>query len=237
MSENSSLTSGKIAYWFLSPVIGSIWFVILTTIGMILYPGGTFLDSTIHGYSFFMNYFSDIGRTVARIGGSNFSASICFTMATIGMGLLAMPYFFLIPCFFAYTDKLLASKLAKIARVFGILSCLFYMGVGLAPSNTMRFYHYLFLFLGMAGVLMISLLLAKVFLISKVFAPLYVKVCVIFAVLISVYAFVIIFIPDTTLIGLYFNVVGQKIVVYSEMIMMVILGIGAYKKAKKHIPN
>ena len=44
-------------------------FVFLTMGAMALYPGGTALDPATTHYHFFENFFSDLGRTIAR--GSN----------------------------------------------------------------------------------------------------------------------------------------------------------------------
>ena len=46
-------------------------FVVLTAAAMFIYPGGTNTDKTTAGYSFLGNFFSDLGRTVARGGDMN----------------------------------------------------------------------------------------------------------------------------------------------------------------------
>ena len=42
-------------------MVGCIQFVVLTVIAMVFYPGGTHGDPTTKGYSFFRNFFSDLG--------------------------------------------------------------------------------------------------------------------------------------------------------------------------------
>jgi hypothetical protein len=51
-------------------------FIALTTLTMFIYPGGTSADRTTTGCQFFTNFFSDLGRTVARNGAPNSVASL-----------------------------------------------------------------------------------------------------------------------------------------------------------------
>jgi hypothetical protein len=44
-------------------------FPILTTLSMLLYPGGIRVDPTTEGYHFFQNFFSDLGLTQTYAGG------------------------------------------------------------------------------------------------------------------------------------------------------------------------
>ncbi|MCA1623860.1 MAG: hypothetical protein LC778_08670, partial [Acidobacteria bacterium] len=64
-------------------------FIGLTAMAMLLYPGGTFNDQTSQGYSFFRNFFSDLGMTETRNHASNIISMILFTsaLASVGIGL------------------------------------------------------------------------------------------------------------------------------------------------------
>lgn len=69
-------------------MIGPIQLVILTFVAMLFYPGGTGVDPTILGNSFFSNYFSDLGGTVSHSGTDNTISMIFFAIAFIHLPLL-----------------------------------------------------------------------------------------------------------------------------------------------------
>jgi hypothetical membrane protein len=62
-------------------VAGCLGFIVLTALAMLVYPGGTASDATTRGYSFFTNFFSDLGRTQARNGEPNTMAASLFFIA------------------------------------------------------------------------------------------------------------------------------------------------------------
>ena len=68
-------------------ILGVIQFVILSTIAMASYPGGTPWDPTAVGYTFWQNALSDLGRTVAYNGQGNPIASPLFNSALFLLGL------------------------------------------------------------------------------------------------------------------------------------------------------
>lgn len=59
----------------------NISFLILTTIAMLVYPGGIESDPTTVGYLFFTNFFSDLGRIIAFSGTSNLASRSLFVTA------------------------------------------------------------------------------------------------------------------------------------------------------------
>jgi hypothetical membrane protein len=66
-----------------------ILFFLMTAIAMLLYPGGTFVDPSTRGYSFFANFFSDLGATRTPSGATNTLSMILFAsaLAIVGIGL------------------------------------------------------------------------------------------------------------------------------------------------------
>src|SRR6266487_2457768 len=56
-----------------------ICFFLLTGIAMLLYPGGTMTDPHRHGYAFFSNFLSDLGRTSTPSGQDNLASRLLFT--------------------------------------------------------------------------------------------------------------------------------------------------------------
>lgn len=79
----------RLARWILAA-----W-VVLTGIAMRLYPGGTVRNPSASGYSFFQNFMSDLGCTVALGGHSNRLGAFLFVMSS---GLMALA---LLGCFAA----------------------------------------------------------------------------------------------------------------------------------------
>lgn len=72
--------------------IGVVQFLLLTTLAMVGYAGGTIHDRTTHGYSLHGNYISDSGHTRARNGAPNAAGRWLFAVAIGALGLLATPY-------------------------------------------------------------------------------------------------------------------------------------------------
>jgi hypothetical protein len=79
--------------WFGFAVTGALLFILLTAAAMLIYPGGTPTEPTRQRYSFFVNFFSDLGRTRTFTGQPNRESQILFTMGVM-IGGAAMAYFF-----------------------------------------------------------------------------------------------------------------------------------------------
>ncbi|SVE53416.1 uncharacterized protein METZ01_LOCUS506270, partial [marine metagenome] len=59
-------------------IASTLLFFVLTIYCMSIYPGGIVTDHHTEGYSFFKNYFSDLGRTHNFLGQSNFTSMVVF---------------------------------------------------------------------------------------------------------------------------------------------------------------
>ena len=73
---------------FILGIIGAIQFVVLTLLSMYFYDGGTLHQRDLRGYSFLLNYFSDLGRTVDFRGESNEPARTLFRIALSVLSLI-----------------------------------------------------------------------------------------------------------------------------------------------------
>ena len=62
------------------PRIAAVLFILLQILGMQVYPGGTMYDASTEGYSFSMNFFSDMGAYVARNGEPNYLSMMIFAI-------------------------------------------------------------------------------------------------------------------------------------------------------------
>ena len=64
------------------PLIALSLFTSFIVIGIIKYPGSTYLDNSTIGYYFFKNFLSDLGRTVTFNGVTNFYSSYFVSFIT-----------------------------------------------------------------------------------------------------------------------------------------------------------
>jgi hypothetical protein len=130
----------------------------LTGIAMLLYPGGTLLNPSTHGYSFFQNSLSDLGSTVAW-GGQPNSHAAQFLMS--GAGILALAG---VGCFVAlvrvYSSSRVTRWLARIAGAAGWLSCAGLIGASLTPADRNLALHGRFTLLAFGAFLVAILLFA-----------------------------------------------------------------------------
>lgn len=124
-------------------VVGCVGaFLALTTLGMFLYPGGTNADKTTAGYSFFTNFFSDLGRTIAHNGQPNSLVSPLFTLAMTLAGVGLALFFLAFRQFFA--ERRSQNIIASLGTVAGVFAGVCFIGVGFTPSNVQPRPHGLF---------------------------------------------------------------------------------------------
>lgn len=68
---------------FLFGMLGVVQYAILTSIAMFFYAGGTALNPNTSGYTFWANFFSDLGRTRAWSGRNNTISLIIWIITSI----------------------------------------------------------------------------------------------------------------------------------------------------------
>ena len=107
-------------------VFGCLQFVVITLFSMLIYPGG---------YSFFNNYFSDLGRTVTVGSGLNNSLdSMLFLLTLFIVFITLIPFWIVIQVNFTTTS---AQKiLSRAGSIIGITGSPFLAGVGIFHANT-----------------------------------------------------------------------------------------------------
>ena len=111
----------------------AVFSALLTGVAMLLYPGGTLLNPSTQGYSFFQNSLSDLGSTVAWGGQPNSRGAQVFMS---GFGILALAG---VGCFVAlvrvYSSSRMTRWLARAAGAAGWLSCAGLTGAALTPAD------------------------------------------------------------------------------------------------------
>ena len=118
-----------------------IQFFLLTLLGMLVYPGGTWTDPATQGYRFFQNFFSDLGLLTAHNGMSNNAAALLFFVALCGAGTGLILFFLRFPALFSSNP--IPRILSRASGLIGIeRPSLFGMEL-----NQIAHYYYVFFFL------------------------------------------------------------------------------------------
>lgn len=195
---------------------------------MLLYPGGTFNDQTSQGYSFFNNFFSDLGMTETRNNASNTTSMVLFTAALTAVG-IALAIFFI-----AFAQLFIgegSSKwLSTLGAIFGVVAGICFIGVAFTPWNLYLEAHNLFVRwafrLFLAAVILFIIAAWREKNLPRRFA----WVFIVFAVVLTGYVLLLTFGPSVqTREGQMIQAVGQKIIVYASIMSVLIQALGAYR--------
>ena len=185
-------------------IIGCVQFIIITIIAMFFYPGG---------YSFWDNFFSQLGFTKsANNGQPNIISFILFiTTMTIG-GILLIPFWLSIRTIFTETKKLRYTS--WLGTIIGLISCPFIILIALTPGDIMRDQHILvtklFFLLFASAIIVYSIAI----LLNKEYENLYAYIGFAMAVLLLLYMSVFLL-----------NAAVQKITVYVLFSWVIIQGV------------
>lgn len=222
----------RIVSWGKRPFQLVMWgcgqFIVLTVIAMFIYPGGTKFDPGAAGYSFFNNFFSELGFTVTRGGIVNPIAAPLFFIALTSAG-LGLAFYFVISLQFFWHTRLLRI-LSILGSIAGIVSGLAYVGIAFTPANLLPDPHRDFVLLAFRAFLPAVLFYLVAIFIHRDYPNRYAVVYLIFAGLLAAYIMLITRGPDVdTAQGLMIQATGQKIIVYAAIITISIQSWGASK--------
>ncbi len=225
-------------------VIATAQFVVFTLLGMLLYPGGAKFDHSTRSYSFFGNFFSDLGASVTHAGLDNSASRVLFVLALggVGVGLLA----------FAPSWRFIASRRGRAgwpgwvsgvawvgwcAEACGSGSALCFAGVGVTPWNL-----HLALHNGLVR-LAFSLLLGFVAGLTWVqrahgWSMSYVRANTAYLVLLGAYVYLLFRGPSLDVpSGFAFQVVAQKVIAYASILNLGLQGMGLRKAALRALAD
>ncbi len=209
-------------------MFGCVLFVVFTVVAMLFYPGGTFTDPAASGYSFFTNFFSELGLTKTRTGQPNTISAILFvsalTMAGVGLAL----FFIAFPPFFARSQS--GRLLSSIGSVFGVISAICFIGLASRPANLYLEAHMAFVMWAFRTFPIAVILYAVAILREPDYPNRYGFALVVFTTLLVLYLVLLTIGPGPdSPEGLLIQVVGQRIIVYAMIISMFIQAYGARK--------
>jgi hypothetical membrane protein len=216
-------------YVFLATIVGCIQFVLLTFIAMLFYPGGTHDEPNAKGYSFFNNFFSDLGLTVSPSGETNTVSFILFILSLTLAGLAIILFFITSTDLFKNTPGRTPSLLGSIVGVFSGLS---YIGIAFTPADLYLEWHGNFVLLAFSSFLLVVILYTIAIYLNKGYPNRYAYVYLVFAVLLAIYLWLLFAGPNDIRI----QATGQKAIVYAEIICMFIQAYGAWNIEKSRLP-
>jgi hypothetical protein len=195
---------------------------------MLTYAGGTRLDPNSSGYSFFLNFFSDLGRTNS-FGNPNTVSFILFLFA------LFVASFGVAVFFLAINSKINVGKpdLMKRASILGVLIAVLFCCVALTPANLFPLFHEVFVLLGFTFSVVVSSLMFYIFkdleAIPKYYSFAFLGyICIILvygAISLVTALFASIYAP----LSLFLRATMQKIVIYYMIGCFMIQSFGALK--------
>ena len=133
----------KTNFKFWQGYIGIAVFIVFNTIAMILYPGGTYLDSKTKGYHFFYNFFSNLGEWVARNGEINTTSALLFNTS---LTIFSISYFSFFISFLKQEVKYIEQKWLSFLLVASIsISILSFIFISIfSAEETSKILHLVF---------------------------------------------------------------------------------------------
>jgi hypothetical protein len=208
-----------------------IQYVIFISASMYYYVGGTIIDPNSQGYSFCINFLSDLGRTKSYSGKANTTSSILFTIAYLLFGILLIPFLIAVPHFFNGNQRDI--RLSKLGSFFGVLSAITLIGIALTPWDIYTVAHGIF-----AGIqpltVVLSLILYSIVMFHNEEYPN--RYALTFLALTAIWIISVIIplsgVNENTVEGLTIVVSVQKITTFSTLICLFIQGYGAWKLEK-----
>lgn len=204
-----------------------VLFVVFTIVAMFFYPGGTLSDPTTQGYSFFRNFFSDLGALHTTSGAPNYVSAVLFVAALSMAGLSLM---FFGPAFLKFFNRPGAGRIpARCGLVFGIITGLCFIGVAFTPVDVFFNAHFQFSQWGFRFFLVAALFWAIAIFYNREYPRLYGWIFVVFDLLLLGFVLLRIFGPSSmeAVLGNAVMATGQKITVYAALITTLIQARGA----------
>ncbi len=220
----------KASRWpFRFAIFACVQFLVLTLVAMLAYPGGSIAGSPSESYSFFSNFFSELGMTVTRSGESNTVSMVLFVTALTLAGFGLIVFFVAMPQFFR--QKRIIHALSWLGSAFGVVSGASYIGVAFTPADLLREPHTDFVLTAFRSFLVVVAFYALVIFLSPGYPNRYAAVYLAFALLLAGYIWLLTQGPGLdTERGLVIQATGQKAIVYAAIVCTWIQSYGALRQ-------
>lgn len=217
-------------------MIACLLFPILTTLAMFFYPGGTHTNPGAKGYSFFENFFSELGLSQSYSGGPQTASFLLFTTALTLAGAALVLYYCLAPSMFWVTTRL--KILSMLGSIFGIISGISFIGVAFTPADLHLALHTIFVQLAFLDIFIAVAFYAVAIFLQPDFPNRYGWVNLSFSFLLGIYIWLLFNGPSSgSHSGLVIQVTGQKIIAYAAVISMFITAYGSRRVLEQETPS
>ena len=203
---------------------GYLIYLALMFLAMVFYTGGTRIDSSISGYSFWQNYLSDSGRTIAYSGIPNPVSMIILPIALIIYALSYLPLYLKISVFF--NEDKFGKFFIRVGTCLGIFASIFLIGIALTPEDILAIPHVFFVYIGYIFILINAIFYSIALFLNEKFSNIYAINLAIFATIF----FITLMMGISG--GLYISVIGQKIGRFATMATFIIMAYGIWKIEK-----
>ncbi len=218
----------KIRRMYLIIAMGCGVFIVLTTLAMLTYTGGSVDNHAVKGYSFSHNFLSNLGMLTTPSGNPNWVSAVLFFISLAAAGACLVIFFILFPRFFHTTR--LQSILSLVGSFFGVLAGISFIGIAFAPADIARPAHIQFVMWAFRLFPLAVLCYVPVMFIDQQYPRLYAWVFAVFCLMLIGYYLLITNGPAfSSPQGLVIQAVGQKIIAYASIISIFIQSLGAYR--------
>ncbi|NHJ84974.1 MAG: hypothetical protein FK734_05900 [Asgard group archaeon] len=217
-------------------ILGIFLFVILISLSMYFYAGGTWIDPNTERYILSKNLFSDLGRRTTFLGASNIISSVLFSTAIVIIGLSGVVFFLILVPHFTYDKVTKGFNLA--GSIFGVLGALVITSIAFVPIDIWEGTHLILI------VTLFTLLIASAALysIAIIFQPNYPNfygwvfltfmVCLICFFILINYQYFEVFLEHLTM-----RAISQEAVVCVGLVTFLIQTIGLLRQTNKEMKN
>ena len=229
---------------FLKISIHLVYFSLVIFIGFIIisaifYPGTTIRDHNTVGYNISNNFLSDLGRTITHYcytssnlcdictgGDNNFLSAFFFNNAMFICGIIFIVFYIALPDYF-FVDQTLY-RFSIIGSFFGVITCTFFVMVGLTPADLYFDLHVFFANNMFKIAFLTSLIYSYVIYRSKFLGSFYGIGYFTFAILLILYVGVLELGPSpiSSDFALGFQVIAQKVIALAFVLSSLMLAKG-----------
>ena len=208
-------------------ILGQVLFVILVSLAMIFYAGGTRDNPAFIGYSFWGNTLSDSGRIIAWSGLLNTTSMVLLSTALIVFAIFFTPFYLILAKLFS--EGKIEKYASKIGSILGVIFSLSYIGIAFTPADVLYTPHMIFVLIGYICAFVMSVFFTIAFFKNKEFSNIY---AIIFA-LFTIFYFVT---QIIAIVGLASDrnlmVLMQKLGTFVSIGVFFIIGYGIWKFEK-----
>ena len=213
-------------------IVGFVIYALFNIMAMVFYPSGTSIDRDRIGYSFFENFFSDLGMARTYSGEPNTLSQLLFASALVLVGIVLIIFFLLIVSYF--NESQLERNSSRIGSIAGILAGMACIGIATTPWDLYLNIHLIFVFAFSLAFLVVLISYTIAIISNKSYPNLYAWVFVAYAFILAAYIGLIMMDLDiATKSGLRIMATGQKIVIYSGMLCLFVQVLGAFHYNKR----